>query len=73
MSPTISYTMIEDFLVNAAWSVCSTYYTLLKSTPGAATFGRDMLFDILYVADWTEIGHHRQELVESTNIHENKS
>ena len=73
MSPTIDDTMIEDFLVNATWAVCSTYHTVLKSTPGAAIYGRDMLFDIPYVADWTEIGRHRQELIESTNICENKS
>eukprot|EP00957_Ditylum_brightwellii_P157896 12018549-Ditylum_brightwellii.AAC.1 len=73
MSPTINDTMIEDFLVNAAWAVCSTYHTVLKSTLGAAIFDRDMLFDIPYKADWTEIGRHRQELVESTNIRENKS
>eukprot|EP00957_Ditylum_brightwellii_P189899 14456898-Ditylum_brightwellii.AAC.1 len=73
MSPTIDDTLIEDFSVNATWVVCSTYHTVHKSTPGAATFGRDMLFDILYAAGWIEIGRRRQELVESTNIHENKS
>eukprot|EP00957_Ditylum_brightwellii_P165752 12619983-Ditylum_brightwellii.AAC.1 len=62
ISHTIDDTMIEDFLVNAAWAVFSTYHTMLKSTPGAAIFGRDMLFDIPYEADWTEIGCRRQEL-----------
>eukprot|EP00957_Ditylum_brightwellii_P134651 10265182-Ditylum_brightwellii.AAC.1 len=62
MSPTMNDTMIEDFLVDAAWAVRSTYHTVLKSTPGAAIFDRDMLFDIPYVADWTEIGRRRQEL-----------
>eukprot|EP00957_Ditylum_brightwellii_P136901 10440741-Ditylum_brightwellii.AAC.1 len=61
MSPTIDGTIIKDFLVDAAWAICSTYHTVLKSTPGAAIFGRDMLFDIPYVADWTEIGRRRQE------------
>ena len=65
--------MIEDFLVDAAWANCSTYHTVLKSTPGAAIFGRDMLFDIPYVADWNDIGRRRQEQVESTNKRENKS
>jgi hypothetical protein len=30
----------------------SKYHTVLKASPGAAIFGQDMLFDILFVADW---------------------
>ena len=48
--------MIDDFLVSAAsWALCSTCHTVLKSTPGAAVFGRDMLFDIPYISEWTAI------------------
>ena len=64
--------MIEDFLVNAACAICSTYHTVLESTPGAAIFGRDMLFDIPFVADWNEIGRCRQKQVECTNNRKNK-
>ena len=32
--------------------------------PGAAVFGRDMLFDIPYLAGWMEIGKRRQFLVD---------
>ena len=71
MSPTITDTMIEDFLVDASWAIRSTYHTVLKSTPGAAVFGRDMLFDIPYIADWNEIGRRRQAQVRSTNKREN--
>jgi len=70
MSDTIDDTMIEDFLVDAAWAIRSTYHTVLKSTPGAAIFGRDMLFGIPYVADWNKNGRRRQEQVESTNKRE---
>ena len=66
MSPIVNDTMIQDFLVDASWAIRSTYHTVLKSTPGAAIFGRDMLFDIPFVADWNEIGCRRQEQVEST-------
>jgi hypothetical protein len=34
--------------------------TVLKASPGAAIFGRNMLFDILFVANWNEIGDCRQ-------------
>jgi hypothetical protein len=57
---------------DAAWAVCSTYHTVLKASPGAAIFGRDMLFDILLIADWQKIGEHRQQLTDLNNAHENK-
>ena len=46
MADTVSESNIADFLTNAAWAVCSTYHMVLKASPGAAIFGRDMLFDI---------------------------
>ena len=63
MSPTVDDTMV---------AIRNIYNTALKSTPWAAIFGRDMLFDIPYMADWNKIGHRRQEQVESTNTRENK-
>jgi hypothetical protein len=48
------------FLDNAAWAICSTYHTVLKASPGAAVFGRDMLFNIPFVADWHKTGEQRQ-------------
>ena len=71
MSPTITDAMITDFIVDAAWAIRSTYHTVLKSTPGAAIFGRDMLFDIPYIADWNDIGRRRQEKVNKDNNREN--
>ena len=71
MSPTITDAMITDFIVDAAWAIRSTYHTVLKSTPGAAIFGRDMLFDIPYIADWNDIGRRRQEKVNKDNVCEN--
>ena len=73
MIETVKDTMIGDFLVNVAWAICSTYHIILKSTPRAAISGRDMLFDIPYVADWNIIGQLRQEQVERINRRENKS
>ena len=39
---------IDAFLTDAAWVIYSTHHTVLKALPGAAIFGRDMLFDILF-------------------------
>jgi hypothetical protein len=47
------------FLDNAAWAICSTYHTVLKASPGAAIFGRNMLFDIPFIANWNKIGDYR--------------
>ena len=44
----------------------------LKASPGAAIFGQDMLFDILFRVDWKKIGEHRQRLTDLNTAHENK-
>ena len=64
---------IDDFLSNAAWAVRSTYHTVLRSSPGAAIFGRDMLFDIPFIADWNKIGDYRQRQTDRNTTRENKS
>jgi hypothetical protein len=48
---------IDIFLADAAWAIRSTHHTVLKAAPGAAIFGRDMLFDIPFIADWKIIGN----------------
>jgi hypothetical protein len=58
---------IDVFLDNAAWAICSTYHMVLKASPGAAIFRRDMLFNILFVADWHKIGERRQSLTNRGN------
>ena len=73
MSETVTPAMIDDYVVDAAWAICSTYHTLLKCSPGQAIFGRDMIFDIPYIVDWSEIGRRRQDLVDKNNKRENKS
>ncbi len=62
---------VNVFLENAAWTICSTYHTVLKTSPGAAIFGWDMLFDIPFVADWHKIGEQRQLLTDHGNQQEN--
>jgi hypothetical protein len=51
MAETVSESDIADFLTNAAQAVCSTYHTVLKASPGAAIYGRDMLFGVPFLAD----------------------
>ena len=47
------------------------YNTIVKSTPRAAIFSRDMLFNNPYIADWNKIGRRRLKQVKCTNKHEN--
>jgi hypothetical protein len=72
MAELVKTSDIYIFLSDAAWAVCSTYHTVLKASPGAAIFGRDMLFDIPFIADWQKIGEYRQQLTDLSNAHENK-
>jgi hypothetical protein len=63
---------IDVFLSDASWAISSTYYTVLKASPGAAIFGQDMLFDILIIADLKKIGEHRHRLADLYTAQENK-
>ncbi len=73
MANTASESDIANFLTNAAWVICSTYHMVLKASPGAAIFGRDMLFDIPFIADWNNIGDYRQCQTDCNTRRENKT
>ncbi len=72
MAETMKPSDIDLFLSDASWAVCSTYHTVLKASPGAALFGKDMLFDIPFIADWQKIGECRQKLTDLNNAYENE-
>ena len=63
---------IDAFLTNTAWAICSTYHMVLTASPGAAIFGRDMLFDIPYIVDWNKIGEYRQRQTDHNTERENR-
>jgi hypothetical protein len=73
MATSVAPSDIATFLTNAAWAICSTYHTVLKASPGTAIFGRDMLFDIPYIADWNKIGDYRQRQTDLNTKRENNS
>ena len=73
MADTVVPSDILDFLRDAARAVCSTYHMVLKASPGAAIFGRDMLFDIPFLADWNKIGDYVQHQTDRNTQCENKS
>ncbi len=73
MADTVATSDIDAFLTNAAWAIRSTYHTVLKASPGAAIFRWDMLFDILFLADWDIIGEHRKRQTDRNTERENCS
>ncbi len=72
MAELVKTSDMDIFLSVATWAIRSAYHTVLKASPGAAIFGRDMLFDILLIADWQKIGECRQRLTDLNNPHGNE-
>ena len=73
MADSVAPSDIGTILTNVSWAIRSTYHTVLKSSPGAAIFGRYMLFDIPYIADWKKIGdYYRQHQTDLNTERENK-
>jgi hypothetical protein len=70
MADSVTPNDVDVFLDNASWAICSTYHTVLKASPGVAIFGRDMFFDIPFVADWRKIGEPRRSLTNRGNQQE---
>jgi hypothetical protein len=73
MADSVNAESVSYFIDNAVWAICTTYYTVLKSSPGAAIFGRDMLFDISYLADWNKIGENSQAQTDHQTLRKNAS
>jgi len=46
---------------------------VLEASPGAAIFGRDMPFDIPFLADWNKIGDYRQHQTDLNTERENRT
>ncbi len=72
MAGSVKSSDINVFLSDAGWAICSTHSRVLKASSGAAIFGRDMLFDIPFIADWKKIGEHRQLLTDCNTDRENE-
>jgi hypothetical protein len=71
MAKTITPDDVDVFLDNMVWAICLTYHTVLKASPGAAIFGSNVLFDILFIANWNKIGDYRQRQTDLDTAHIN--
>ena len=73
MEDSVDISDIDTFLTNVALAIHSTYHTVLKASPRKAIFGRDMLFDIPFLADWNKIGDYMQCQTDLNTEHENRT
>jgi hypothetical protein len=71
MAKTVTPNDLDVFLDNTAWAIRSTYHTVLKASPGAAIFGRNMLFNIPFIANWNKIGDYRQRQTDLNTARKN--
>jgi hypothetical protein len=71
MAKTVTPNDVNVFLDNVEWAICSTCHTVFKATPGTAIIGRNMLFDIPFIADWNKIGDYRQHQTVLNTAREN--
>ena len=73
MAITVNSDVVDNVLVDAAWVIRATHHTVLQAMPGAAVFGRDMLFDIPFIADWSSIGKRRQIQIDKDALCQNQN
>ena len=58
-------------LAATAFAIRNTYHTTLKATPGQLVFGRDLIFNTKYIANWEEIRQRKQSTIKYNNKREN--
>ena len=63
----------DYFLQSTAWAIRCTYHTTLQATPCQLVFGRDMIHNIAFKANWNQIQKRKQDIINKSNKKENKS
>jgi hypothetical protein len=61
----------SNILASAAWAIRSTFHTTLGATPGQLVYGRDMLFDLSFKANWKNIKERKMAHIEDSNQRKN--
>jgi hypothetical protein len=54
-------------------AIRSTYHTTLQATPCQLVFGRDMIHNIAFRANWDRIQKTKQDIINKSNQKENKT
>jgi hypothetical protein len=61
----------NEFLQACAFGIMSTFHTNLQASPGQLVFGRDMIHDIRFQANWDRIKNNKQKNIANSNNREN--
>lgn len=54
---------LGNILAKIAWAICTLYHRTLDATPGQPVFGRDIIFDMLFTAEWNRIREEKRAQV----------
>jgi hypothetical protein len=63
----------DYFLQSTSLAIRSTYHTTMQATPCQLVFGRDMIHNIAFRANWYWIQKRQQDIINNFNQKENKS
>ena len=61
----------KGILCATAFAIRATLHTTLQKTPAQLVFGRDMILNINYGANWEHIKQRKQNLINKNNQREN--
>ena len=61
-----------DILSHCAWAIRSTMHMTMGVTPAQLVFGRDMMFDLSFAANWNEIRIKKEHSIQVNNERENR-
>jgi hypothetical protein len=64
---------VNAVLQNVAYGLRSTYHSSLAASPCQTVFGRDMIINAIYLANWKDITTRRRSQIKNNNVYENKS
>ena len=64
--------LVDTALQMAAYAMHATVHTTLKATPGSLVYQRDMILNILVVADLLDITARRQHLIDERTMAKNR-
>jgi hypothetical protein len=61
----------NKLLQACAFGISSTFHTTLQASPGQLVFGRDMIHDVRFQANWDRIKNNKQKNIASSSKREN--
>ena len=70
---TFDATTIPSVLQAVAWGIRSTYHTALQASPAQIAFGRDMIINATYLANWHRTTAHQRSRALQNTLRENAS